>query len=254
MRRFEGQVLRRFDHILAVSETDRETLVRLYPLARALPISVIPTGVDTEYFVPAGHAVAGPPNLVFTGSMDWLPNVDGVRFFCRDILPSIREVAPDTTFTIVGRSPTADVRRLGDEPGVEVTGRVDDIRPFLDRATVYVVPLRIGGGTRLKIFEAMSAGKAVVSTTIGAEGLPVENGRHVLLADTPETFAATVVDLVRDAAARHELERNARALVTERYDWSAAATHLERALLQTRTPASSASSTPLTSLTGVQHS
>jgi sugar transferase (PEP-CTERM/EpsH1 system associated) len=234
MLRFEGRTVARFDRVLAVSDVDRETLQRLYPRELGAPVSVIPTGVDTKYFAPHPEDPAGRRRLVFTGSMDWLPNADGVLYFCREILPRIREAEPEVTFTIVGRSPTPDVRRLAEDHGIEVTGRVEDVRPYLARSAVYVVPLRIGGGTRLKIFEAMSAGRAVVSTTIGAEGLPAEHGRHLHLADSPQSFADSVVTLLRDGDARRRIEREARALVTERYDWAAAAVHLEAAIADTR--------------------
>jgi sugar transferase (PEP-CTERM/EpsH1 system associated) len=240
MLRFEGRAVARFDRVLAVSDVDRDTLQRLYPASLPAPPTVIPTGVDTAFFVPQPVAGDAARRVVFTGSMDWLPNVDGVQFFCREILPRIRQAEPDASFTIVGRSPTPAVQRLALEAGVEVTGRVDDIRPYLARSAVYVVPLRIGGGTRLKIFEAMAAGRAVVATTIGAEGLPTENGRHLLLADSAEAFAAAVVRLMRDPATRQALEVEARALVAARYDWSAAARHLEEALVNLRTAASSA--------------
>jgi sugar transferase (PEP-CTERM/EpsH1 system associated) len=230
MRRFERRTLARFDRVLAVSDADRDTFARLYPGALDAPATVIPTGVDTGYFAPAPASGHG---LVFTGSMDWLPNVDGVLHFCRDILPLVRRQLPGVTFTIVGRAPTPAVRRLADQPGVSVTGRVDDVRPYLASAAAYVVPLRIGGGTRLKIFEAMAAGRAVVSTSIGAEGLPAEPGRHLLLADDPAGFAASVVALLTRPALRSALEHEARALVASGYDWRHAAAHLERAILDT---------------------
>jgi sugar transferase (PEP-CTERM/EpsH1 system associated) len=254
MRRFEGRTLARFDRVLAVSDVDRDTLQRLYPSQLTAPVSVIPTGVDTQYFAPQPLPASARRRIVFTGSMDWLPNADGVRFFCREILPLIRRDEPDVTFTIVGRSPTPDVRHLAQEHGVEVTGRVEDVRPYLAKAAVYVVPLRIGGGTRLKIFEAMSAGRAVVSTRIGAEGLPAEHGRHLLLADDPGEFAAAVTRLLRDADAREAMAREARALVTAKYDWAAAAAHLEAALVDTRRAASDGAraSMPLTSVNRVK--
>ncbi|HEX4347927.1 MAG TPA: glycosyltransferase, partial [Vicinamibacterales bacterium] len=136
------------------------------------------------------------------------------------------------TLDIVGRAPTPAVRRLGEAHGIRVTGRVDDVRPHVRDAAVYIVPLRIGGGTRLKIFEAMSMGKAVVSTTVGAEGLPVSDGVHLLLADEPQRFSRAVVRLIRDTERRRQLESAARALVVERYDWSAAGHDLETALAQ----------------------
>jgi sugar transferase (PEP-CTERM/EpsH1 system associated) len=231
MLRFERQALTRFDLVLAVSDTDRQTFERLYPDALRAPIHVVQTGVDTSFFTPDG----GTPeraHIVFTGSMDWLPNEDGVVYFCREILPRIREAEPAATFSIIGRSPTPAVRRLAEEHHVEVTGRVDDVRPHVARGAVYVVPLRIGGGTRLKIFEAMAMGKAVVSTTVGAEGLSVTSGRDVMIADDPSRFADAVVHLMRDREARHAIEAAARRLVVERYDWSAVALDFEEALLR----------------------
>jgi glycosyltransferase involved in cell wall biosynthesis len=153
-------------------------------------------------------------------------------FFCRDILPLIRAEEPDVTLSIVGRTPTPAVQKLAADHGVVVTGRVDDVRPFMAAAAVYIVPLRIGGGTRLKIFEAMSMGKAVVSTTVGAEGLPVTNGTHLALADSPQLFAETVLGLLRNVEQRRALEAAAHALVLERYDWSAVAGDLEEALVR----------------------
>ena len=228
MRRFERDAVRRFDLVLAVSEADERTLQRLYgPLER--PVHVVPTGVDTTYFAPRDTPVRSR-HLVFTGSMDWLPNEDGVLHFVRDTLPLIREAEPSATLAIVGRDPTPAVRRLAGEYGVSVTGRVDDVRPHVAEAAVYVVPLRIGGGTRLKIFEAMSMGKPIVSTTVGAEGLPVDDGLHLMLADTPEAFAHAVVRLLQNQTERARLGDAARHLVLERYDWTAVSGHLDAAL------------------------
>jgi len=229
MLRFERDALNRFDLVLAVSDADARTFERLYPGALHAPVHVVQTGVDTRYFMPAPQDGAAA-HMVFTGSMDWLPNEDGMTYFCREILPRIRQAEPDATLSIVGRAPTPAVKRLAEIPGVEVTGRVDDVRPHVARASVYVVPLRIGGGTRLKIFEAMSMAKAVVSTTVGAEGLPVTNGRDIDLADEPSRFAHAVVRLMRDGEARRAMESAARALVVERYDWAAVADDFERAL------------------------
>jgi sugar transferase (PEP-CTERM/EpsH1 system associated) len=257
MLRFEGRTVARFDRVLAVSDVDRDTLQRLYGDRLKAPVSVIPTGVDTTYFAPRPASAEASRRIVFTGSMDWLPNSDGVVFFCREILPLVRQAEPDAIFTIVGRSPTPAVRRLAEDSGIEVTGRVEDVRPYLQNAAVYVVPLRIGGGTRLKIFEAMAAGRAVVSTTIGAEGLPIESGRHLLLADTPQEFANAVITLLRDPSTRSSIEAEGRALVTERYDWSAAAGHLEAAIAETResdrgTARDAAASMPMTSVKRVK--
>ena len=230
MLRFEQNALSRFDLVLAVSDADRRTFERLYPASLRAPIHVVQTGVDSEYFTPAGDHQARYAHLVFTGSMDWLPNEDAMVYFVREILPRIRQTEPTTTLSIIGRSPTPAVRRLAHEYGVEVTGAVDDVRPHVAAGSVYVVPLRIGGGTRLKIFEAMGMAKAVVSTSIGAEGLPVTHGEDILIADEPAAFANEVVRLIRDAAFRQRIASAARTLVVERYDWSAVAVDFERAL------------------------
>jgi sugar transferase (PEP-CTERM/EpsH1 system associated) len=236
MLRYERRALARFDGVLAVSEADSETLERLYPDAIRRPVQIVPTGVDTEYFTPAAcPSPAASRSVVFTGSMDWLPNEDAMLFFCRETLPLIRREEPGVTLSIVGRAPTPAVSALARQHGVIVTGRVEDVRPYVRDAAVYVVPLRIGGGTRLKIFEAMAMGKAVVSTGVGAEGLPVTDGEQVWLADQPQAFASAVVSLLRDVHRRRHLEEAARALVLERYDWSAVAGHLERALIQCST-------------------
>jgi sugar transferase (PEP-CTERM/EpsH1 system associated) len=229
---FERKTLARFDLVLAVSDADRRTLERLYSGAIASPVHVVQTGVDTEYFKPADEQSARPAHLVFTGSMDWLPNEDATVHFMREIFPLIRALEPEATVSIVGRSPTPSVCRLADQPGIDVTGRVDDVRPHIAAGSIYIVPLRIGGGTRLKIFEAMAMGKAVVSTTVGAEGLPVTDGKDILIADDPSAFAAAVVRLIRDSRLRRGLETAARALVVQRYDWSAVADGFEAALLR----------------------
>lgn len=237
MLRYERQMLARFDGVLAVSESDSRTFARLYPDAIRGPVHVVATGVDTDYYTPgscADPAASSTKNrsMVFTGSMDWLPNEDAMLFFCREILPLIRREEPDATLSIVGRAPTPAVSALARQHGVTVTGTVDDVRPYVRDAAVYLVPLRIGGGTRLKIFEAMAMAKAVVSTKIGAEGLPITHDEHVWIADGPQEFARAVVTLLRDADLQRRLADAARALVLERYDWSAVAGQLEDALVQ----------------------
>jgi sugar transferase (PEP-CTERM/EpsH1 system associated) len=229
MLRFEGQALRRFEGLLAVSEADRETFARLYPGIDLNAIHVVRTGVHTEFFSPA-PSPSDSVELVFTGSMDWLPNEDGMLWFCRDILPLITREAPGVTLSIVGRAPTPAVKKLADEQGVRVTGRVDDVRPYMKNAAVFIVPLRIGGGTRLKIFEAMAMAKAVVSTTVGAEGLPVTHDADILLADDPGSFARAVLRLLHDLDERRALESSARRLVAQHFDWSAVARDLDHAL------------------------
>jgi sugar transferase (PEP-CTERM/EpsH1 system associated) len=231
MLRTEGAALSLFDMVLAVSAADASTLARLYGSRIRGPIHVVPTGVDTKFFRPDGFGHETARHLVFTGSMDWLPNEDGVLYFCSEVLPLIRQAEPAVTLSIVGRAPTPAVRRLARPGVIEVSGRVDDVRPHIARAGIYVVPLRIGGGTRLKIFEAMAMGRAVVSTTVGAEGLPVSPGRDIVIADQPRQFADAVVALIRDADARRALQAAARQLVVQSYDWSVVARDFEDALV-----------------------
>ena len=234
MKRFEGRTLARFDTVLAVSDADDAAFRRLYPGQLRGPVHVIPTGVDVSYFAPSGSVPLEPYRLVFTGSMDWLPNEDAILHFVRVILPAIRQHEPRVTLSIVGRNPTQAVARLASVAhGIEVTGRVPDVRPYLERAAVAVVPLRIGGGTRLKIFEAMAMGKAVVSTTVGAEGLPLDPDRNVVLRDDPQDFADAVTRLLHEPAERDAVGRAARDFVRSRFDWPAVAGALEDAVRRT---------------------
>mgnify|MGYP000013172871 CR=1 FL=1 len=216
MRRYEARMCRKARTVIAVSDVDRENFEKGYG---ARHCEVVPTGVDTEFFMPSALRRHGMNNLVFTGSMDWLANQDAMHYFVSGILPLIREEIPDVMLSIVGRNPPPDIAKLGERPGIAVTGTVDDIRPYVHGAKVYIVPLRIGSGTRLKLLEAMAMGKAIVSTTIGAEGLPVQHGKNIVLADDPHTFARDVVTLLRENELRQEFEENARALVERDYSW-----------------------------------
>ena len=226
MSRMERRYLSLADHVLAVSEADRAVFAQQIPPEK---ITVIPTGVDVDYFRPSLDQ-ADPNTLVFTGSMDWMPNEDAMLYFADEIWPLIRAQVPDVKCLVVGRRPTERLREAAAKAGIEVTGAVEDIRPYVHRAAVYVVPLRVGSGTRLKIFEAMAMGKAVVSTSIGAEGLPVRHGENILLADTAESFARDVMQLLRDPAMQDRLGCAARRLVEEHYSWSSVATELESVL------------------------
>jgi glycosyltransferase involved in cell wall biosynthesis len=218
MARYERRTLGRFHHIIAVSENDRQQMLEM---DRTCEITVVPTGVDTEQFQVAPPSSATPARIVFTGSMDWEPNIDAVEYFCGQIWPRILAEFPEAIFQIVGRNPFAKVQRLASK-SVEVTGTVSTVTDYLRDATVVVVPLRIGGGTRLKIYEAMAMGKAVVSTSIGAEGLSFENGRDLLLADDASSFADAILVLVRDAQMRRRFELAAVQLAAQ-FDWSVVA-------------------------------
>jgi glycosyltransferase involved in cell wall biosynthesis len=216
------------DHVLTVSDEDRACFLEHLPQEK---VTTIPTGVDLEYFQPGSFLHT--PSLVFTGSMDWKPNEDAITYFATQVLPLIQKSVPQVTLTVVGRKPTRKLLGLvNTNPAIRVTGAVDDIRPYVHNASVYVVPLRIGGGTRIKIFEAMAMGKPVVSTTIGAEGLPVTHGENILLADTPDAFASHTVELITQPDSRRRIGQAARALVESRYSWSTVADVFEHVLLE----------------------
>ena len=183
---------------------------------------VIPNGVDLEFFSPLAQP-APRQHLVFTGSMDWRPNQDAARYFAHEILPLLRQVRPELECTFVGRSPPPDIQSLAAVPGFKLTGTVEDVRPYVERAAVYVVPLRIGGGSRLKILEALAMGRPVVSTTVGAEGLDVVNERHLLLADDPASFAKAVLRALDDRELCERLVAQGRRLVEQHYGWDALA-------------------------------
>lgn len=218
LRRFEREICRRADAVLAVSDKDAEAI---RSLSGDLDPLVIPNGVDTASYrtdlpdsLPLRH-----PNLVFTGKMDFRPNVDAIGWFHAHVWPAIRRHVPGVHLYLVGKAPHPAVQRLAADPAITVTGYVPDILPYFGGADVYIVPLRVGGGTRLKVLEALATGLPMVSTRLGAEGIELVDGQHALLADTPEAFAEATVRLLTDAALRQRLGRQARACAEERYDW-----------------------------------
>jgi glycosyltransferase involved in cell wall biosynthesis len=223
MRRYEARACAAARMTAAVSEQDAALLRRLAPGARVEPI---PTGVDVDHFRPNGWREA-PSNVVFCGSMDWYPNEDAVLHFMDAVLPLVRREVPEASLTVVGRSPSGRLQHAAAAAGVHVTGTVGDVRPYVAAGAVFVVPLRAGGGTRLKIFEALAMSRAVVSTTVGAEGLPLVPGEHFLQADDPRDFARAVVSVLRDPGRRQALGAAGRRLVQERYSWPQVTRELE---------------------------
>jgi glycosyltransferase involved in cell wall biosynthesis len=217
MVRYERNVCEFCDGVIAVSPEDAETMRREYGLGNVL--GDVPTGVDADFFREVQRE-RRPGNIVFLGSMDWMPNIDAVEWFVRDIYPSIGDRCPSASLSIVGRKPPRRVEALAEaDASIKVTGTVPDVRPYLAEGSVCVVPLRAGGGTRIKIFEAMAAGLPVVATRIGAEGLPVEDGCHCFLADDPAQFADRVVELLRDPARAAEMATAAAELVRREFGW-----------------------------------
>jgi polysaccharide biosynthesis protein PslH len=220
---YERRLMPQFDRCLAVSELDAGRLRRLAPGAN---VSVIANGVAPEDFRPCPMRER-PLSLLFVGSFAYLPNTDAALFFCREVLPAIRATIPEVRVVLAGLKPPPEVTALRAVAGVDVAGTVPDIRPYLAAAAVVVAPVRLGSGTRVKILEAMAMGKAVVSTTIGVEGLAVRSGRDVEIADRPGEFAARVIELLRDPERRARLGSQARQTILREYSWDAIVARLE---------------------------
>jgi len=191
----------------------------------------VPTGVDVDFFARPSDQEFPRHDLVFLGAMDWMPNIDGVRYFLEEILPLIRARRPSASVAIVGRNPSSELRRLAESlPDVTVTGTVDDVRPYLWGGTVSIVPLRIGGGTRLKIYEAMASGIPVVSTAIGAEGLEINPPQDIRIEDEPQEFADQCLALLDDQKARNSVADAALTLVREHFSWEGVSRRFEHAI------------------------
>ena len=233
MRRFEGEVLRRFRTAIAVSERDAEALRRDYGLTR---VDAIETGVDTGYYAVHPRPPQDGPDggtIVFTGSMDSRSNIDGIGFLMDEIWPHVVARRPAARALIVGRNPPGSLVAAAKARGFDwhFTGFVDDVRPSVAQAHAYAIPLRVGSGTRIKVFEAMAMGCPVVSTTLGAEGLDVTHGRDILIADDAVGFAAALVSLLEDTAAADRLALAARDLVNRRFAWPIVTRHFEQICL-----------------------
>jgi len=220
MEKYEGAVCRAVSWVISVSPADSQMMRETYGVER---IDDVPTGVDLDYFRRPADAPA-TSDLVFVGAMDWLPNIDGALWFMREVFPLIRSARPETSVTFAGRNPPPEIRALA---GVQVTGTVPDVRPYLWGASVSIVPLRIGGGTRLKIYESMAAGVPVVSTSVGAEGLAVMDGRDIRLADDAAGFARRVLELLANPAER-------RAPAADRFSWESVTERFEQILQAAR--------------------
>lgn len=217
---YERRIAERFDSVLVVSEQERA----MFPAAGVADnLVVVPNGVDLAFFRPdsVARGTAERPTVVFTGVMDYWPNVEGVTWFSDAVLPRVQARLPDVEFLIVGARPTRDVDRLGDRRGVTVTGFVEDVRTFLSRAHVCVAPLRVARGIQNKVLEAMAMGKTVVSTPEAFEGIQAVEGEEIVVANGAEAFAVAVVDLLSDGSRAREIGRRARARVESDYGWEA---------------------------------
>jgi len=225
MLRYEKDAVSRFDRVIAVSAHDRALMSRWVDSSR---IDVVPTGVDLSELQSREASDSNRPLVVFVGAMDWEPNIDAVEYFCASLWPGILAKIPEARFQIVGRNPGQRVRKL-QSANVEVTGSVPSVVTHLREAAVVVVPLRVGGGTRLKIYEAMAAGKSVVSTTIGAEGLDVNPGKDIWIADEPRAMAEAVIQLLKGRELRQKMGRAA-AEQAAKFDWARVAVSFRESL------------------------
>ncbi|NLE76888.1 MAG: glycosyltransferase [Chloroflexi bacterium] len=233
LRRYEAGFCCAADRVAAVSEADAQALARLVP---GLAPRVVPNGVDVASYrgftSPADFPPLQRPALVFTGKMDFRPNVDGVLWFWQEVWPSIRQAQPTAHFYVVGQRPHTRLAPLAADPTVTVTGLVPDVRPYIAEADAYVIPLRMGGGTRLKVLEAMAMGKGLVSTALGCEGFPLAPGQHLLVADSPGDFAAATLALLAEPSRREALGQAAQTFAAAHYDWEAIVPSLEALLLE----------------------
>jgi sugar transferase (PEP-CTERM/EpsH1 system associated) len=230
LRRYERRACHTADRVVAVSETDAKVLRSLTP---NLEPTVVPNGVDMDFYTAPGppmeaQEAPGGWDLVFTAKMDFRPNVDAVLWFAKEVLPRIRRESPETRFWVVGKDPHPRLASVADDPAIVLTGWVEDVRPYIAGAAVYVIPLRIGGGTRLKVLEAMAMSKAIVTTALGCEGFDLVPDQELLIADTPAAFAAAVLALLHDPGRRERMGRAARRFAGSRYDWRMIVPRLER--------------------------
>jgi polysaccharide biosynthesis protein PslH len=226
MQAWEKSVCNAVAHVVAVSEADEQTMRSRFGIRKT---SSVPTGVNLDYFALPG-SVELKHDLVFVGSMDWMPNIDGMRWFLDEVFPLIRARRPKCTLAIVGRNPPPSLVAEASNPLITVTGTVPDVRPYLWDSALSIVPLRVGGGTRLKIFESMAAGTPVVSTTIGAEGLPLRHGETIRIADSAADFAAECLSLLEDRAAREKMAQDGLALIQAKFSWEQVTKSFENAL------------------------
>jgi glycosyltransferase involved in cell wall biosynthesis len=224
LRRFERKIAATIDYHTTCSHLDRDLLLENIPSAR---VEVVPNGVDTDYF----RATSDPPvpgRLIYVGGMTWFPNYDAMKYFIEDIWPLVKKELPDASLVHIGRQTSGEFEKITrKDPAIRFLGFLDDIRPEITRADVYIVPLRIGGGTRLKILDALSMSSAIVSTSIGCEGIEVTDGKDILIADDAASFARKIIELCRDGELREKIKKQARQTALEKYSWKIIAPILE---------------------------
>jgi sugar transferase (PEP-CTERM/EpsH1 system associated) len=233
VQRYEIDIMKAFDCGTVVAHFDRDYLLKQ---DNSLNLSIVPMGVDLEYFRPSlkkrtqssvAPTAASSPLLLFTGTMNYFPNSDAAAYFCNEIFPRVREQHPKARFYIVGNHPSEQVRRLEAQDGVVVTGYVPDVRPYFEEASVFVAPLRAGSGIQTKNLEAMAMGVPIVTTSVGAMGLKADTGKELLVADTPLAFAEQVIHLLDNKYLRENIAQTARTRVETEYSWEAIGARLK---------------------------
>ena len=237
MFEFEKRACQEVAHVVACGKVDQDLMIEQFGIKH---VSEVLTGVNLDYFKKPQPVVAPPVtkghDFAFVGSMDWLPNQQGVLWFVNEILPLIRKRRPQATFAVVGRTPPSSITALGKDPGITITGTVPDVRPYFWESAASVVPLLVGGGTRLKIYEAMAASSPVVSTTVGAEGLVYEHPNNIRIADSPQAFADECLYLVEHPENLANVAKAARELVTAHFSWEVAARQFDEVLKKAPRP------------------
>jgi glycosyltransferase involved in cell wall biosynthesis len=235
VKQHEGFIVNHFDHTLAVTEIDRRLLTEASQGVRSLDggsrdpvITVVPIAVDTQALQPVTRSEASF-NLVTLGTLHYPPNADGIRWFLTEVFPRVRQELPGASLTVIGKNPPPDFLRMAEEKtnGLQVTGYVDDLEPYLEKAAAMVVPLRAGGGMRVRILEAFARGMPVVTTSIGLEGIDARSGEEVLVADDPQDFARAVLRLLREKELREKLSAQGRSLAVSHYDWKVVLNQME---------------------------
>lgn len=228
MKRFEKSLYKQYDKCIFVSQKDINFIKLFYPKLRG---TVIPNGVDAGYFCPNKGIEKDPERIVFSGVMDYKPNVDAMLYFTQKILPIVRMSCPGVKLYIVGKNPTAEIRELSQLKNVFVTGYVEDIRDYLWKSSIYISPLLCGAGIKNKILEAMALGMPIIATSLSCDGIDVKDGTNVFIRNNEQEFACGVIALLKDNEVRNHLSINARNKVLERYSWENCAKSYEKTML-----------------------
>jgi len=226
LKKYEFEMYRQADKVLTLTPQGKDELLEV---SQDLDIAVVPHGVDIEKFG-FSHPEGEEKRLVFVGNYLHYPNADAMLHFLSDVWPGLKDLVPDVKLSIVGQGPPSELQAYAQEEGIEVTGRVDDVVPYLKKGRIFICPVRLGGGFRGKILEAMAVGRPIVSTSLGAEGIPAQDGENILIADKAEDFARNIHNLLSDASLYQKISRNGRRLVEDKYAWEKGVEVLEGVL------------------------